>query len=305
MDVVWNGTPITENGTYVGIPLAEYHGNVDLFDAPSISKSALKWLLPSHGGSPKAFWGRWAHNPAHIEGKRSDALDFGKAVHCLLLGDEVFSETFIIRPEEFTDYKKKAAQEWREEMQKAGMTIVTPEQLLQINRIAEDAGRYPLVQQGLLNGAVERTMAWKDPETGLWLRCRPDVLAADGIFADLKTAAKFDEDFLEKQAFDAAYYLQGAMTRMVCRALDIPFETFVLLYVLTDEVPDTAHVEVSEHELDRGEGEIRWALRTIRQCLDSGEWPGARPFAGGERHLQLKPWTKERIDNFLEMENAA
>ncbi|WP_245413750.1 PD-(D/E)XK nuclease-like domain-containing protein [Fulvimarina endophytica] len=240
-----------------------------------------------------------------MEGKTSDALDFGKCVHCLLLGDEVFKDAFEVRPEQWKDYKPKAAQEWRDAVRAAGKTPVTLDDLERVRRIADDAANYPEVRQGILNGRVERTIAWKDEETGIWVRCRPDVLSnADGVFADLKTCSSFSEDFLERQAFDACYWLQGAMTRFVCRHLGMPFETFVLLYVLNNEVPDTTHVELSQHELDRGERALRWSLRTIRQCLNNGSWPGARPFRGGESDLQLKPFHKSKIDDFLEREEA-
>ncbi|MCD1645297.1 PD-(D/E)XK nuclease-like domain-containing protein [Aurantimonas coralicida] len=315
----YQGGKITQPGIYRGISLAEYHENPDLFDGPSISKSSLKWLLPSHGGSPKAFWGRWKHNPEHIAQKPTDALNFGKATHALLLGDEDFESAYAVHPAEYPNEKPRKGEgptkpwnwnadfckDWRDAQ--GAKTIISPDQRAMIGRIRDDAARYPLIRHsGILNGAVERTIAWKDPETGIWLKVRPDVIPdGDGVYADLKTAGKFDEDFLEKQAFEACYYLQGAMIRRVCRALGLPFTTFAMIYVLKDEVPDTAHVELSEHELDRGEREIGWALKTIRKCLDAGEWPGAQPFKGGERHLQLKPWVKQKIDDFLEMENAA
>lgn len=302
---VYRGGKITEPGVYAGVSLDLYHNDRDLFDGPSVSKSGLKNLIPAHGGSPKAFWGRWKWNPDHIPERRTDALDFGKAVHCLLLGDEVFSESFVIRPEEFPDYKTKAAREWRESVVSDGKTIVTTDQLERIRRISEDAAKNPVVRAGILNGRVERTLCVEDSETGIWIKVRPDVMpSADGVFADLKTASSFDEDFLERQIFDAGYYLQGAMIRMVCRELGIPFETFVLVYVLNDDVPDTAHVELDQFELDRGERAVRWCLRTIRQCLDAGEWPGARPFQDGNRRIQMKPWAKEQIDRFLEREAA-
>jgi hypothetical protein len=314
----WDGTQITEPGIYAGVSLADYHDNPALFDGPAISKSSIKHLMPAHGGSPKAFWGRWRHNPDHIEQKSTDALNFGKAAHCLLLGDEVFEHGFAIHPAVYPNHKPRKGEgptkpwnwgadfckAWREE--RKGKTIISPDDMDRIQLMRDDAARYPLIKEGILNGAVERTMAWKDPSTGIWLKVRPDVIPdADGVYADLKTTADLSEDFLERQAFDSCYYLQGAMIRMVCRELHVPFTTFALLYVLKDDVPDTAHVEISEHELDRGEREIRWALYTIRRCLDAGEWPGARPFQGGERPLQLKPWAKQKIDDFLEMENAA
>ncbi|MCC5777892.1 PD-(D/E)XK nuclease-like domain-containing protein [Nitratireductor sp. B36] len=300
----WDGKTITEPGVYSGITLDQYHQKRDLLDGPSISKSALKWLLPAYGGSPKAFWGRWAWNPDHVRQNSTKAMDFGKAAHALLLGDEVFSAKFAVRPEKAPDGRNWNANNsscaaWMDEHKH--LTVITSDQIERIKRIAEDAQNYPLIQMGVLNGRVERSMFWKDEETGIWLRSRPDAMPnADGVFADLKTASKFDEDFLERQIFDAGYFLQAAMTRMICRSLGIPFETFVLVYVLNDDVPDTAHVEISAHDIDRGERVIRWCLNTIRHCLDADNWPGARPFAGGERHIQMKPWAKSRLDDFLD-----
>lgn len=310
----WDGQPITTRGVYSGISLEDYHRKTDLFDGPSISKSALKWLLPAHGGSPKAFWGRWSWNPNHIKQESSVALDFGKAAHCLLLGDEVFEDQFVVRPTHRPDDMALPVAErraWNANANDckawlaahADKTIITPDQIERIKRIHADASTNDMVKLGILNGRVERTMCVKDKETGIWLKVRPDAMSnTDGVFADLKTASKFDEDFLERQIFDAAYYLQAAMIRMVCRELGIPFETFVLVYVLNDDVPDTAHVEMSTYAIDRGERAIRWCLRTIRECLDSGQWPGARPFDGGERPIHMKPWAAERLDFFLDQQ---
>lgn len=311
IEKTWDGKPITVRGTYNGISLEDYHSKRDLFDGPSVSKSALKWLLPTHGGSPKAFWGRWKWNPNHIKQESSAALDFGKAAHCLLLGDEVFEENFVVRPETYENDKgewkpwsanSNACKDWL--ARHSSKTIITPEQIERIKRIHADASTNEMVQLGVLNGRVERTMCVQDKETGIWLKVRPDAMPhADGVFADLKTTSKLDEDFLERQIFDAGYYLQAAMIRMVCRELGIPFETFVLVYVLNDDVPDTAHVEMSVHAIDRGERAIRWCLRTIRECLDRGEWPGARPFQGGERPIQMKSWSAEKLDFFLDQQD--
>lgn len=311
---VWDGRPITEPGIYAGIPLEEYHNNRALFDGPSVSKSALKWMITEHGGSPKQFWGRWKWNPRHVTPKTTKYLDFGKAVHCLLLGDEVFDEGFAIRPETYPDSKTgepkpfNANSNWCKAWlaEHDHLTVITAEDLEMIRRMREDASKYPLVRLGLLGGRVERSLAYKDPETGIWLRARPDVIpTSDGMFADLKSVSSLEEDFLERQIADAGYYLQAAVLRMCCRALGIPFDTFVLIYVLKGDVPDTAHVELSEHDIDRGERAVRWCLRAIRRGLDTGEWPGAKPFEAGERKIQLKTWTKEAIDRFLDREEAA
>lgn len=312
--VYTEGMTITEPGVYTGIPLEVYHNEPKLFDGPSVSKSSLKNIFPFHGGSPKRFWGLWKFNPDHVVPKTTPALDFGRAAHCLLLGDEVFSEKFVIRLEKAPDGRawngnNKSCIEWLADQAKAGLTVLTADQIETIRCMAKDAAQYPLIRQGLLNGDVERTLVWKDKATGIWIKARPDNWTGDGIFADLKTASKMDEDFLARQWNDAGYYLQGAMLRMVCRNLGIPFDSFVLVYVLNDDVPDTAHVEAEPFDLDRGERAIRWALDTIKACLDAGDWPGALPFKEGTRTIRMKPWAAEQIDNFLteaeQMEQAA
>lgn len=321
-EVQYDGGVISQPGAYRNVPIERYHHDRDLFDGPAVSKSIIKEILPVHGGSPKQFWGRWNWNKDRLDPKDpTEALIFGKAAHCLLLGDEVFDENFIVRPSTYPDKdgKEKAwngnatwCKQYLDLQKKEGLMVLTEKQMETIRMMRADAATYPLVQQGILNGRVERTLAAKDPETGIWLKVRPDAMPnADGVFADLKTIGSFDEDFMQRQIFDAGYYLQAAMTRMVCRLLKIPFETFVLVYVLNDDIPDTAHVEMNDDsvllpggeeipsELDAGEAMIRWALRKIRKCLDENHWPGREPFQSGERKITMLPYQKSKITRFL------
>lgn len=297
---------IVKNGVYSGIILEDYHNKLDLFDGPSVSKSSLKHMLPPHGGSPKKFWGLWKHNPNHVTPKSTPALNFGRAAHCLMLGDEVFSERFILQPEKLDGANwhgnRTACKLWKAEKEDQGLTIVTADQLQTIYRMSEDAKEYPLIKtEGLLNGKVEQTIVARDPKTGIWLKVRPDNEPAnlDGVYADLKTTSSLDEDFLQRQLFDNGYYLQGAMTRMVCRLNKKPFESFVFIYSLNDDVADTAHVELSEHELDRGEEAIHWCLEKIAIGLKTGVWPGVQPFKDGTLPIQSKPWAAQKMDTFL------
>jgi hypothetical protein len=312
-EIDWNGETITEPGVYRNIPIDTYHEKADLFDGPSVSKSSLKWLFPFRGGSPKQFWARWKHNPDHIEQESGKALDFGKAAHALILGDEVFSERFIVRPSEYVNDKgdtkpwsmnANACKAWVEAIGDS-KTIVSPEDIEMIRKMALDAASHPMVQSGILNGAMERTMCWKCPETGIWVKARPDCIpVSDGLYADLKTVSKLDEGFLTRQIFEADYYLQGGMIKMICDEQEMPFDEFWLVYCLKSEVADTAPVKMSEFAIQRGEKVIRAGLRMIRDCMDAGEWPGAMPFHDGNVAIHLKDWDIKTIDQFLEAEAA-
>ena len=304
-DRTWDGeTPISENGVYVGISLEDYHDNTKLLDAPSVSKSSLQKMAPPDG-HPKKFWAYWAHNPKRVEQEPSKFMDFGKAVHALLLGDEVFKDKFIVRPNKAPDgtawnSNKNVCKDWLKEKADAGLTVLQTEQIEQIKRMADDAADYDLVKLGLLNGKVERSMFWKHPGTGIWLRSRPDVLPTDsGMFADLKTASSLETDFLERQNGTAGYYIAAAITRMVCRGLGIPFESYTLLYCLSKDYGDTDHRDMDNFAIDRGERVVEYCLKRVRHGLDTGEWPGARIYVRNERPLHLKNWVADQIDDVL------
>lgn len=302
----WDGkTPICEPGIYSGISLEDYHNNLELLDGESVSKSPLQKLVPPDG-NPKKFWNYWAHNPNHIEQEPSKEMNFGKAVHALLLGDEVFDEKFTVRPAKINGQdwhsNKTICKEWLAEQKEAGKVVILQTQLEQIKRMADDAQDYELVKLGLLNGRVERSMFYKDPETGIWLKNRPDVIPTDsGMFSDLKATSSLEQDFLERQNGANGYYLAAAMTRMICRNLGMPFESYTLLYSLSKDYGDTDHRDIVEFDLDRGERLIRYCLHKIRHGLDTGEWPGARMYVRHEKPLYMKPWISGAIDDELIM----
>lgn len=312
----WNGKTITEPGIYTGISLEDYHGKLDLLDAPSVSKSSLKHLFTSLGGSPKHFWHLWNFNPDHIKLEPTKALNLGKAVHALLLGDEVFKDKFAVQPAEYPDSRNgkpkpwsnnaNFCREWNQEQADAGKTVVTLEQIEKIKRIAEDAARDPMVQQGILNGEVERSMFIKDQATGLWFRSRIDNQAVDGFWSDLKTTASMHPAFIRRQVKENAYFIQGGGARLAAREFDLPFDSFWNVYVSTGDTPDTQPIELKPRLLDLGEEFIRAGLDTIAECLKSGIWPGARPYEG--QPVDLTDWDYETLEHDLKtphLEQAA
>jgi hypothetical protein len=297
----WDGkTPISEPGVYAGIDIDDYHQRIDLLDGPSVSKSSLVKCAPPDG-HPKMFWAYWRHNPEHVEQPTSKAMNFGRAVHALLLGDEVFSEKFAIRPAELNGKKwnsnRNDCGEWLEDAEGNGLTVISHEQGEQIVRMAKDAEAYPLVKLGILQGRIERSMFARHPATGIWLRVRPDVLpTGSGMFSDLKTTSSLDHSFLEQQNGANGYYIAGAMVRMVCRLLDIPFESYTLLYSLSKDYGDTDHRDISTFDLDRGERVIERCLHEVRKGLDTGHWPNSRECWGGPEIINIKTWRADIID---------
>ncbi len=270
---VWDGKPIAAPGIVASVPSEVYHG-ASLCDAPSISSSGLRTIELE---SPAHYWCRSPYNPHREPEEPSDALDFGKAAHTLLLGEEGFRRLYAIRPEEWTGWRLLAARQWRDEQRAQGRSILTPDQVEAVKRMADALDRHPLVKNGLLQGEVERTIVWRDPVTGVWCKARPDVLPRDTVIVDLKTCISTSRVAVERAIGDYGLHMQLAMIGMGLEAVTgrAPGnDDYVLLFV--EKAPPYA-VRVAPVAIEAiwyGRRQIRRALDTFARCMESGEWPG-------------------------------
>lgn len=302
--IKWDGKQITEPGIYSDIPIEIYHNDPKLLDGPSVSKSSIKHLAPPYG-SPKEFWWNYAGNPERLAKPYKKVFEFGHAVHMLLLGEGTFYENFVVRPETVggKNYNARTKEwvEWFADVRDAGYMVITKEEIEQIKRMADDAQSYHMVKNGILNGHIERSMFWKCPVTGIWLKSRPDVIPTDsGLYADVKTVGKFDREFLRRQWSDMGYYIQGGMIQKICRGLGLPFQGFTLLYTSTEDIPNTAHADAVQEDLDFAEQIIDISLRKIRRGLDKADWPGPVLFSPGSEEIRMNSWAKTQIEKFIQ-----
>lgn len=297
-----DGTKIEAAGVY-DISIDWYHDQC--CSGPSISSSGLRTIELR---SPAHFYASSSLNPDRAADEHSDALDFGSAAHHLLLSQEGFRQRFVVRPEEYPDYRTKAAREWRDMMRESGKTVLTSDQVGHIKGIAASLARHPLVRQGLLQGEVERSIIYRDPVTGIWLKIRPDVLpVSDGVVVDLKTAADAAPRAMERAILDRGYDMAGALTGMGLKAvLGLDMTAFVLVCV--EKVPPYAVsiIEVDAVWISYARRRVRRAIDTFARCLESSEWE-AFP---GEHKAYVPEFLRRRLDQeadigLLPQEDAA
>lgn len=292
---------ITTPGVY-DLSMADYHS--DICDGPSISSSGIRTIWSQ---SPAHFWYDSPYNPNRPEPKERPHFSIGKAAHHLLyLGRKGFDEEFAVRPEQWSDWRTKDAKEWRAERLKAGFTIITDAELEAITGMARSLGAHPLVKAGILDGAVERSLIFKDPKTGVWLKSRPDnIPTASGLFADLKTTDSVSDESLARSLGSFAYHVQGALVGMAAEAvLDHPMEEFALVWV-EKAPPHCVRVTVlSGADLERGQGQLRVAINQFAECVATGVWPGPGGVRRDAEYLMLPAWAAKQIDTRLEVEGA-
>jgi len=306
--IKWNGKPITKPGVYSDIPLERYH-EASICDGPSISSSHLRrgWAeTMAH------LFDAWPGNPNYKPTDVTRPMILGSAAHHLMLGQDKFNVDFIGQPLTYRD--KKTAEEkswnnnagpcieWNAKQKKAGRTIVKQDELKRIIGMAKSLRLEPLVDE-LLHGHAECSMFVKDGETGLWIKCRPDMMPSGADYLDIKITGEIFTVAVQSSIRTRGYHMQGGLTWEVCDQLGLPFESFILLFVESDRPFCVYPVPIADEDLARGRMMCRVILRRVAACLQTGVWPG--PFDGNLRPLGISLEERARIDAILKAEGLA
>lgn len=284
-----DGVKIREPGAY-RMSMDHYHSQKCCI-GPSVSSSGLRTIELQ---SPHEFWSFSDLNPDRFwKEDESDALRFGRAAHALLLGDEVFSENYAVRPDDFKDYKTKAAREWRDRVianNKSPITLAELEHIVAMSKSLAAAG----VKDTMMDGTPEASLIWQD-KTGVWLKSRMDMLPNSGDMADLKTTTDASRRACEQTITKYGYEMQVALGHMGMEAVlgRRPPGSFLIFVKKTP--PYTVNiVPISEDAIYWGKAQIRRAIDTFAKCLETGDWPTDNP---GFAEYELPPWKHDMLSN--------
>ena len=302
--VEWDGKQITKPGIYLNIPISEYHGNPDLCDGPSISGSGIK-VAGSRDKSPYDFWAFSHYNPNAYPAKTKKHFDIGAAVHLLTLKDEPFYDHFVEVPEEVLSKSGStntgAYRDWADGI--GERRPLKRSELSQIEAMAEAVCRSPAVRVSL-EGIIEATIVWRDEETGLWLRSRPDALPASGTYCDLKTIGRDVTYRAMRNALnDMGYYVQLAlMAEGMMAVAGQETVDFGLVWVGTEPPYHVVPTAVDPMWIEIGRREMRQGIRAIAHGFETGEWPDRAEMMGGWPSLSVPEWRLKQYEQDQEEE---
>lgn len=280
---------ISKPGIYDGVPMDAYHG--DLCVGPSVSSSGLRTIFTE---SPAHYFVDSYLNPNREPQTDTDAFVLGRAAHHLLLSEDAFSTLFVMRPDRFDSWRTVESKKWRAEQEAAGRTVLLPAQIEKIRGMARSLADHPLVAAGILNGAIEQSLVWKDKETGLWLKSRPDAIPNDsGDVADLKTTASFGFA-LDRDISKYRYDLQAALTGMAFReVLKRQMESFSFVFVGKDAPHCVEILTLSKDDIAAAELDLRAAIRTFAWCVEHNHWFGPGGTQNDARYVHLSEYAKK------------
>lgn len=297
---------ITAPGAYSGIPNEVYHRSLDLLPAPSLSSSGAKKLL---GQSPYHFWFDSPMNPERPPEPEAAHFAIGKAAHDMLLLSERWPEYYHVLPDGFAWNKTKAMPEAiadAESARAAGKTLLKTDEAETVKRVAAAIRRNPLAVAALTNGESEVTLAWKDPETGVWLRARPDFLPHKRqIITDLKFMAPTyaSPDGFRRAISNNGYHQSAALYADGIKAIFGEYPANWLHVVCEKEPPHcVALYELPGEDIERGRWLNRKAIRLFADCLSADRWPG---YADEPLQVGLPGWGRKQIDEDATLHGAA
>lgn len=278
-----------------------YRCSMDLYHSQricpgvSISSSGIRTVTKA---SPHAFWKTSDLNPKRYPKKDpGDGMILGSGAHCLILGDEVFSEKFIYVPAdapqlptatqiaaferdgEWSENAAPRAKFWTDfDVRAEGRMLITAEQVQKITYMAENLAASPDAVQALTSQLTEISMIWQDDQTDLWIKSRPDCIPTNGYdFGDLKTFAPKGGDVVlaaQRATTEMAYAQQMALAvEGAERVFGTTAKTAMLVFVQSTEPYEVVTVPIDEEALYWARVLNRDAIDKIAHGLETGEWP--------------------------------
>ena len=182
------------------------------FRLKSIDQSQLKQFLKNPAD--------WADHRLNDDHKPTDAMKFGTAFHAYLLGT-----SDVVSLPEGESFRSKDNQKWRDEQLEAGNIIVSYNDMQLLKRMKEGIEQtslmpeYPDYMEIIEQGTKEQCIEWKDRQTGLMLKAKPDLIpVGTDYLVDLKTAQKADAESFAKEVINYGYHIQTVFYRAAVAA---------------------------------------------------------------------------------------
>jgi hypothetical protein len=205
--------------------------------------------------------------------KDSDAKQYGRMVHCLLLEPKHFQTRFRA-----WDGRRAgtAYEEFCIEAAVAGAEVVkaTGEYSLEVAlQAAPSFLGHKTIQALIREGHAEQTVLW--PELGVQMKGRIDwISTGEHVLTDLKNTRMSSDRLFGKQFFDLGYGIKLALYQRGLQAVTGELWPVVVLAVENQRPYDVVPYPVPAAVLDAGWDEAQRIIERLKRAIETDEWPG-------------------------------
>jgi hypothetical protein len=247
-----------------------------------------------------SYLGRLAKVPAaaKIPQEETEAMRFGRAIHVFILeGETEFIKQYCICEDRGKRSKEDKAY-WVEMLVKhESQELIKFEDFEVIKKMNNAVMSHPFAAKLLAEGISETTLIWKDEETGLMCKARPDRIPAGnkGTILDLKSTTNAAKNTFQNDCVKFGYAREGAIYLEGLGRLTGALYTDLIFACIAVEKTEPYRTEVYTIEadfLEWGYGEFHRLLQIEKQCRDNNFWSHYNN-AGAEslfRPAYLKVW---------------
>lgn len=277
------GMTITPPMFISGMPNEIYHAHPE-----GISSTGLKLMLRS---------------PAHYRYQEQEETtrpkQIGTAIHTAILEPDVFEKEYVL----LKGVKVRTASEYKQ-----AIKVHSSERVLVAHEADKVAGMKETVYANQIlssrlsePGYRELSLFVCDPETGVLIRVRYDLLTADGLALDLKKTQDARPEEFSRAIFNYGYHTQAALYSDAFEwATGKRLQGFEFLAV-EEKLPHGAKLyQPCETTLQEGRQLYREALNKFEICEQLGEWPSLA--CDGPEIISLPSWRMAQIENEIEGE---
>lgn len=254
-----------EPGVYSGITNDAYHSG------EGISKSGLDLI----GRSPLHYWAKYL-DPQREPQEPTPAMLLGTAIHSAVLEPHSFANDYVVFPK--IDRRTKEGKAYYDELvaQASGRTIISADDYATCVSIQDNVRRHPAAQVLLNDGEPELSVYWRDEQTGVLCKCRPDWMnykantIIDVKSTDDASPAGFQKSIVKwGYHVQAAWYLDG-----VKAATGHAPKAFIFAAFEKTRPFATAFYYADDDMIELGRQLYRERLDVFAACLKNNSWPG-------------------------------
>jgi len=261
-------------GFYKNLKMQTYHHGQGAF---AESKSSLANILDS----PRKFKFEKSQPELDVFHEKAKKFNDGTALGIYFNEPDKFDKEITVI-KKFTGTGSVALnKEYEQDIRKSGMTPIKPDVLEMLQDFDKllHSGEHETARKVLEHPDrfVEYSGFWQDPETGIWLKTRPDLIASNVVIWDIKKHTSIKS--FRSQAMDLNYDLQAYMAIVGCSILaGVEHTDFGFIVFHAKDKPYDIEVVKADYDfIESGRRKFVKATTLLKECLDNDRWPGKYP----------------------------
>lgn len=217
----------------------------------------------------------------------------GTLAHCAICEPDQFARRYVVGPD--VHHSTNIWKNFATEVAGRGLVAISPEQHATALAQARAVRLHPSGARLLIEGEAEVSAYWRDPETGLLCRARPDFVREvkrRGVYlVDVKTYSDAGRREFEKQIMRQGYHMQAAhYSDGYEAAAKMPVLSFVFVCVEVEPPYAVACYQFDEVALELGRQTNRALLRKFLECQTAGIWPA---YSDEVERISVPRWALE------------